>query len=312
MRNPEMLARVFKADADSSDLTAGGALRDDIAARYIETPIKESVMLSEVRAEPMMAKQKHLPKVIFGRVAKPGAEGVALPLADRSQLTHSEVVVSVVTIKAEVRWTDEYIEDSINSGNFENVIVNFLSRAWARDLEFFAIQGDTTSGTPLLALQDGWIKRASAVTYAHGGAVPNKTLWSEAVRAMDSEFIGDLAGMRHYTGTHVKLRYIEEVADRQTGLGDAYYVANATVTGAGVPIIGVPEFPQNLGGGTDESVALTTRPENLIIAYWPGRTRIEFDRDVSAGNNLVVSRVRVGNQIEETSAVCKSTAILAL
>ncbi len=100
MKHNEMLKKVFKADASSADLASGGALRDDIAVRYIATPFKESAMLSEVRTEPMRAGTKHLPKVIFATdVAKPGTEGVALPLADRSTLTHSEVVLDVVQVK---------------------------------------------------------------------------------------------------------------------------------------------------------------------------------------------------------------------
>lgn len=312
MKHNEMLARVFKADASSTDLASGGALRDDIAVRYIQTPFKESNMFSEVRIEPMRAGTKHLPKVIFGSdVAKPGTEGVALPLASRSKLTHSEVVLSVVEVKAEARYSTQYIEDSIQNGSFESVIETLFRANFRSNLEKLAIQGDTGSADPLLALTNGWLARATSVTYAHGTAVPNKTLWSEAVRAMNAEFIRSPERMRHYTGVHARYRYMEEVADRMTGLGDEYFRTTATVTGMGIPIIGVENFPETQGGGSNETSALTTMPENLIVGFYPGDVTVKMDEDISSGVTLMVARVRIGIQIEEGNAVTKSTGILA-
>lgn len=312
MKHNDMLARVFKADASSTDLASGGALRDDIAVRYIETPFKESAMLSEIRVEPMRSGTKHLPKVIFASdVAKPGTEGVALPLASRSKLTHSEVVLQVVEVKAEVRYSTQYVEDSIASGNFEDVLMRLFRSKFRAGMENLAINGDTGSATPLLALQNGWLARATAVTYAHGTANPDKSLFSEAIRAMESEFIGDLSGLRHYMGTHGKLLYIEEVADRMTGLGDEYFRGQAVVTGMGVPVVGVPLFPQDQGSGSNETSCLTTMPENLIVGFFPDQMTVKMDEDISSGKTLIVARTRMGVQIEETSAVTKSTGILA-
>lgn len=306
----DKLAQVFKADAATTDLSSGGLLLDDQANRWLHQPLKDSVMLSECRTEPMGSHTKDLPKMITPTsVAKPGVEGVAMPVADRSKVTFDEVVLQTNEIIAEARFPWGYLEDSMSQEQLKQIVMTRLGLAFRNNVEQLAINGDTGSTDALLALQDGWLARFTSNVVAAGSVAPTKGTFSTAIREMDEEWINDPEAMRHYIGPHAKLRYQELIADRMTNLGDGYFTGTATVTGAGVPIVGVPLFPNEDGVGSNETTCLTTRPDNMIIGYWKER-RIHMATDVPARKDIVLLRTRVGVNIEWNDGATKTTGLL--
>ena len=76
----------------------------------------------------------------------------------------SDVELDAKLFKAEVRLSDEVLEDSIERGELRQTIMEMLADAIARDMEDVAINGDTASVDPFLATMDGILKQGRATS----------------------------------------------------------------------------------------------------------------------------------------------------
>src|SRR3990167_8895970 len=111
-----------KADMDLDQITDdGGLLAPQQADAFIQLAIKQSVLLKDVAVTPMKGPVEERDKMRFsGRVLKPGAEAVALPVAERSRPALSRVTLTAQLFRTEVRYSDEVVEDQIERGTFKD------------------------------------------------------------------------------------------------------------------------------------------------------------------------------------------------
>ena len=302
-----------KVDTTLAQIAAGGLLQEGQVDRFIVLAINQPVMMKQVLVTPMKNQTEERDKMRFaGRVLRRGLEATALPLANRSAPTFSLFNLTSVLYRAEVRITDEVLEDQIERGAFKDTVMTELAKAIGRDMEFVAIQGDVASADDLLATQNGWVQRATANQVAGGVAQLNQALVRDALTALPDEFT-DMDKLRYYTNIHAAIRYNDDVrANRvSSALGDAALEGKWKANYYGVPIEGIPEFPAALGGGLNETVVLLTDPKNLALGF-QRKVRLGVQRDEPAGVTIIVATVRFAVAIVEVAAAARINAVLGV
>jgi hypothetical protein len=298
---------IEKADLALSDLSSdGGYLTDQQADEFIRLNIKESVLLGQIAVMPMRGPREERDKIRFaGRVLHPGSPGTALPVANRSKPDLSKFTLDAQLFKAEVRMNDEILEDQIERGTFADTVKELLAGACARDIEYVAVQGDTGSATPVLAVLDGFIKQVVTNTVNAASAHLNKDILKAMLKTMPDEF-AKTERMRFYSNRQARIDYRDSLANRATELGDVKILQDERTDRTmymDMPIEYIPEWPD-----TTSTSVLLTDPMNMCVGYHR-RIRFETDRDVSAGVNIVVATIRFDVKFEEETATVKATSV---
>lgn len=295
-----------KADMEVADLIAdGGYLQPEQAEAFVVDLIKESVLMKLVTVTGLKSHTKLIDKVgINGRVLRPGTSGHALAVGDRVKPTSDQVTLNTHLLKAEIRLNDEVLEDNIENGTFKQTVMNMMAEHVALDMDDLLANGDTGSADPLLALFNGMI--VSAVSHTiNGGTVPiSKSMLRDSIKSMPSQYNRNKVRQRFLTSEAATIDYHDYIADRATNLGDKNIEQDSVDKYANRAILGVPVFPDNLGGGMNTTVILLLDPKEAIWGIWR-KIRVETDRDITTGEWIMVTSVRVGFQYKEEDAVVK-------
>ena len=296
-----------KADLALADLTAGGGiLKPAQAQKFMRLLIKESVLMKLATVIPMASPKQQISKIKFGsRILRPGQEATALALADRAKPDLSSVELDAQLFKAEVRLSDEVLEDSIERGELRQTIMEMMAEAISRDMEEVLINGDTVSADPFLAVMDGVLKQATSNVVDAAGAPISKTLLQSMLKTLPSEHLRDKKAMRFMTSVDADLDYRNTLADRATVAGDRLLESDTPVLHGGVPVQPVPLFPENLGVGNDQTAIVLCNPKNIHVGIWR-QIRLESDRDISEGTLKIVATLRFDVKYAEEPGVAKA------
>lgn len=299
-------------DLALSDLTTdGGLLEAEQAQRFIRILIDESVIMKQATVAPMKSHKKFIEKTRFGsRILRAGAEATALPVGDRSKPDLSKVELDAQLFKAEVRLNDEVLEDNIERANLKNTIMQMMAEAISRDMDEIIVNGDTGSADNFLAKFDGMLVQATSNTVAAGSIALDKTVLRNMLKTMPSEFLRNKRAMRYFTSVDARLDYVDSLSDRATDLGDRTTTQDpGTEIGySAVPVVDVPLFPEDQGGGSDETSVVLTDPKNIHVGVWRN-IKIESDRLVREGVLVIVATLRFDMKYAEETAVVKATAV---
>jgi HK97 family phage major capsid protein len=290
-----------------ADLTAdGGLLQPAQAQKFIRILIKESVLLKMATVVPMGSPKQLMPKIRFaGRILRAGAEAAALPASERAKPELSQVELDAKLFKAEVRLSNEVLEDSIERGALRQTIMQLIGEQVATDMDEIIAQGDTASADPTLAQLDGILKQATSHVVDAAGAATSKAIFHDMLRSMPSEYLRSRKELRFLTSVDSELDYRDSLSERATAAGDRYLTEDVPVAYSGIPIRDVPLFPENLGANANTTNILLTHPKNIHVGLWR-QIRIETDKDVSAGMLIIVATLRFDVKFAEEQAVVKA------
>lgn len=293
-----------KADMEVSDLIAdGGYLLDEQANRFVVDLVEESVLLQMADVRGLKSHTQIIDKVgISGRVLRPGTSGVALAAADRTKPVTDNVELQTVLMKGEIDLNDEILEDNIEAGTFKTTVMAMMSEHVAYDMDWLLANGDTTSSDAFTALLDGMIKSTTSHVINAGTVPLAKSHLKSALKSMPSRYNRTKAKQRFLTSEDAEIDYRDFVSDRMGPLGDKHMEDDAPVRYGNRAILGVPVFPDNLGGGTNCTAVLLTDPKNARWGIWR-KVRVETARDVKAGEWAMVVTVRAGFKWKEEDAV---------
>jgi len=303
-----------KADLSLQDLLLdGGLLVPEQAARFVRILIKRAPLMGMSTVQPMKSPKAEVNKIRFGsRILHAAQSQKALPTALRSKPDLSQVELDTSLYKAEIRLGTEVLEDSIERDQLANTVMQLMSGAVARDMEEISILSDTASADPDLNKFDGIIKQATSNLVNAGGTSLNKATLRDMQKAMPSEFLVNRADMVYLTSVDAEIDYRDSIANRQTSSGDqalgAFAASTATVHYTGTPVEPVPLWPETLGSGNDETVALFLDPKNITFGV-QRQLRLETDKDISAGEIIMVMTVRWDVKFAHEPAVVKATNI---
>lgn len=303
---------IHKADLALSDLETAGKLNPEQTDRFIRTLIDQPTLLASVRTVAMGAPQMKINKIGFGtRILHPAVSATPLPDNLRSKPDLGQVQLETHEVIAEVNLPYDVIEDNIERGNvnvplqtgaggLHQTIVDLIAERAALDLEELAIQGDTTNvGDPYLALNDGYLKQATANVVNVGG-VFDKAAVKQGLKTMPTRYLRNRSAMSHFVSIDNETEIRDQYGARQTALGDQQLQGLLPVY-----IYGSKVTPVALMLGTS---GLFTDPTNLIFGI-QRNIMIEYDKDIRARVFVIVLTCRVDFAIEEVNAVVKYTGI---
>jgi len=295
-----------KADLKINDLlTDGGILPEAAAKRFLQVAVKNAVILPVATVVPMKSREQRIDLFRFqNRILRPGQEATALPEADRSKPNLYKATLSVKLFKGEIRLNKEVLEDNIESENFQDSIMDAAGKAVARDIDELVANGDTASADPFLAQLDGIRKQATSNLVNAAGSTTTKTILKASVKAMPTEHLRDRRAMRFLTSFDSETDYRDSLADRATAVGDRFLLEGVPATYSGIPMLGVPVFPENLGPFTNYTEMLLLDPKNINVGFWR-QIEWETDKDIVAGELIIVVSLRMDVKFAFEPAVVK-------
>ena len=296
-----------KADLALADLTVGGGLlKPAQAQKFMRLLIKDSPLMQLATVVPMASPKQQISKIKFGsRVLRPGQEATPLGAGDRAKPDLSQVELDAKLFKAEVRLSDEVLEDSIERGELRQTIMEMMAEAISRDMEDVLINGDTLSADPFLAVMDGVLKQATSNVVDAGGNHISKNLLRDVLKTVPSEHLRDKKAMRFLTSVDADLDYRNSLAERATAVGDRLLEGDTPVLYSGVPLQPIPLFPETLGATGDQTSLLLCNPKNIHVGIWRN-IRIESARDISEGTLKIVATLRFDVKFAEEPGVAKA------
>jgi hypothetical protein len=154
---------------------------------------------------------------------------------------------------------------------------------------------------------------AAATNVVNAGTVTiNKSIFRDMLKTMPSEWLRNKGALRFLTSVNAEIDYRDSLSDRMTLTGDRALAglgeSAAAVGYSGIPVIDVPMFPENLGGGTNTTDIILADPKNIDVGIWR-RFKIETDKLVRSGQLLIVVTTRFDFVYQEELAVVKATNV---
>lgn len=302
---------IEKADFLLAQLSNGGLMNAAQADELIRLAIDQAVALPLMSRVDMRAPKELKEKIRYGsRALRKATEATALSVADRSRPDTSKVELDAQSVIAETRLSFETIRDSIERDRFEDTVKEALAERVSLDLEDLAFNGDTSSSDSLLKTLDGFREQTTSNTVAGGSSSLDRALLKSTLKTMPSEFRRDRRALRYFTADEAAIDYHDSIGDRATALGDEHVVSSQTRPYADIPVEGVPVFPTDLGGSSDETDMILTDPGNMLFGVWK-EMMLDTQRDVPSRVLIIVLEARVDFKYAEETAAVKTTAITA-
>ncbi|KIL13525.1 phage major capsid protein [Bacillus safensis] len=301
MRNQELIR---KAEMTLASLKTGGLMNATQSNTFIRMMQNTPTVLNDARIIPMESDSQKIEKIGFGqRILRPAEEGKALDAKDRVVPATSTVQLNAKEVIAEIHMTYDSIENNIEKDGIQQTIMQMLAERAAVDIEELIINGDTTSADPFLAQMDGVRKQAVSHIVDANGAEISRQLFKQAYKAMPSKYLRVPQDFRFYTSPSLEVEWKDQVANRQTGLGDAA-IQGGLSSAFGVPVKGLANMQPYDEAGTDVSDILLTHPKNIIVGF-SRNIRIEVEKDIRSRKFIIVLTAKLDSKFEEEDAVAK-------
>lgn len=253
-----------KAMIQTSDLTggsAGGRLNPEQADRFIDYVVNQAVIFRDgIRIRRMNSDRADLDQLKVGaRTLRKATEGTAPGALVGITTSKRQLVVTEMILPADVTFS--FIEDNIEREDFEDHLMAVFGTQLANDLEDLAINGD--GATPsFLSIEQGWLyilqnDVTTNVFDTNGGVDFRNVVWEGMLEALPTKFKGNKGALRFYTSSANEEKYRFQLGQRQTAGGDTVLMGSDRVAYGGIPVVGVPYFP--------ETHHLLTLPDNLVV-----------------------------------------------
>lgn len=305
-------ANLVRADIALAQLaTNGGLLDPEQANRFIDMVVEEPTLLRQARQVRMNAPSMKINKIGFanrilraaiqtGGANDDGSNDRYVRKADRSAPTTSQLRLDTEEFIAEVRIPYEVLEDNIEGRSMEDHIMRLIAGRTALDLEELCLFGDTSSSDDYLALQDGYLKRASSHVVDNLNAGCNDSMFVNGLLAMPQKYLRNLGQFRAFVSLANTIKMRQARSERATGLGDQNVTEKTELYSQGLRIEGV-------GSLTADGVGkrgLLTVPNNLIWGVQRSIS-VESDKDIRSREYIIVVTGRVATQVEDADALVK-------
>lgn len=299
-----------KADQAVADLSAGGLMQPELQQTFFRVMMKKSKILRELQNKNMSSYSFEIDNVLPDEVIlQPGTESTVLPTAARSKLQFGKSILNVVELVGEVEWSYQTVEDNIERGTFDNLVVSSIGERVASNVEDIVISGDTSITVPAMGATDASIlawKRArmrksfnginakiTSRTVDAGGSRLNKNVLKAALQTMPEEFTVD--GLKFYTNRNAVADFHDSKANRQTPGGDKAFEESGDTNFQGWPVVQIPQWPRNLGVNSNMTTVALFDPKTAYVGFHRQIT-LERDRQVRARKYIAVWSMRVGFQ----------------
>lgn len=306
-----------KADLEIADMqNDGGYLQEEQAKNFFKIMIKQSEFMRMMRVETMKSHTKEFPKTQLGtRILQPGRSATPLTLGERSKPNFDQIALVAQLFKAEIRIDDETLEDNIEKGSFQALVMSMMAERTAADMEDNILNGDTASAVAALQPFDGLRKQAVSNIVLAGGVTLDEDICRDLLKSIPSEFTRDKKRLKFLTSHNAEIDYRHSLGGRGTDHGD-HHLGSARAGGpssvfyAGIEVVPIPLMPENLGGGTNETEVLLANTKDALLGMYR-QVRVELGRDKQSGYNYIVTTTRFDTKWMHEPAMAKATGVLA-
>ncbi len=307
MNNQEL---INKADLAVSDLVSNGKLQPAQAQAFLRILIDEAVLMKQATVVPMKSHKQQIDKLRFSsRILRAGTEAQALSLADRAKPSLGEVELDAKLFKAEVRLSNETLEDSIERGGLRQTIMQLMAERISTDMDDVIINSDTASTTPELAQFMGVLKQITTNTYDHLDTVTNRALFKSMLKTMPTAFLRNKKALRFLTSVDSLIDYKDALIESPTApFGAKFIEDDSPAAYSGVPVMDVPLFPENIGTSTHCTSPILLDPKNIYVGIWRD-IMIETEKLVREGVLCIVATLRFDCKLAEETACVKANNV---
>jgi HK97 family phage major capsid protein len=309
--NQELLRKATLTTADFGGSNA--PLKIEAADRFITLMTIGQQILNDVQVVRHTASKWQQATVQFAsRIMRPGVQATRLADVDRAKPSTGLIEMSTALVKGEVVAADEVFEDNLEGDSFAQTLETLIADRAGFDLEELALQGDTSSGDPYLALLDGWLKQARSA----GGHVLNASTLGQDYQTIFRRLLLSLPERakrnietdgRYYVPTRMEQMYRDALSSRGTPLGDLTLTGNNELRYQGILIKGVATMPI-VAGGTDTAQILLTNKNNLYAGF-RRQVTIESFRDPREGATSFIVTCRFDAKMADKDASATATNV---
>lgn len=312
-------AIIEKAAMTLADLAAGGQLNVQQSNKFLRMVQDSPTIINTARFVPMESDSRKIEKIGFGsRILRAAEERVALAEDQKAVPTTSTIQLNTKEVIAEVNITYDTLENNIEKGNLQNVIMQMIAERTALDLEELILNGDTAvAGTDAyLGLIDGLRKMAvSHVVDAKDVASSKygpRSIFKRGYKAMPTKYLRNPRAFRFYTSYGMETEWKDAIGFRETSTGDDALTNGVLSNAYGVPVQGLAMLQpydydfDGAGAGTAEPASdmLFTHPQNIIVGMNRNIT-VEVDKDIRKREFIIVLTAKIDTLFEEEDAVVK-------
>lgn len=299
-----------KAAILNADMSPNGIMVPQVAATFIKLAIKTQVVLPDVMFVPMRANTARVPTLqMNARVLQPAVVGSALAASLQAKPTFAGPEMSTVESIGEIAIDDTALEDNIELEALRQSVMDAGSERIGFDLEDAAFNGDDTSTTDALyAQQDGYRVRITANTGSAGSNTLDKARTKQAWKLIRQEYRKRKGEFRFYTADDATIDFGDSYQNRIGDAADNALRKGEELTYMGIPVVGVPAYPNNLGSGTNETELMCVRPKNLVLGI-QREVRMEALRDPRARQTVFIFTIRRATQIVNANEASLVTAV---
>ncbi|MEM7403531.1 MAG: phage major capsid protein, partial [Myxococcota bacterium] len=274
--------------------------------QFLRVLIDQPTLLKQARILSMTRPIQLVEKIRLGnRILHPSHSGKALDASQRVQPDLGAVALEPKPFKAELRLPEEVLEDNIERQKLKDTLLQLMAQRVALDMEEIIVRGNSNQQhDPFLSQFDGLLAQAVGNVVDHSADPHDQrttnALFYKMLKAMPSEFKRDRRQLVAYVSTNSELDYRETLTQRQTLIGDKHTREDAPAVAMGVSVIGLPTMP--------DGQALLVDPNNIVVGI-QRNVKVEMDKDVSAGQYVLVLSVRFHARFAVREAVVRATGI---
>ncbi|MFI8709948.1 phage major capsid protein [Bacillus sp. NPDC077411] len=295
---------IEKAAVTLASLSAGGLMNTEQSNQFLRMVQNAPTIIKDSRFVPMSSDSRKVEKIGFGsRILRPGAEGVALADKDRAVPTTSTVKLNAKEVIAEVNITYDTLENNIEKDKLQDSIMQMIAERAALDIEELIINGDKSSTDPYLALLDGLRKQSTSHVVDFASGAFSKDVFKRAYKAVPAKYLRNPREWRYYTSTGLELEWKDQVANRQTNLGDAA-LEGGLANAYGVGVQGISMLQPYTDTTNTVSDIILTHPKNILVGM-SRNISIEVDKDIRERKFIIVLTAKIDTKFEEEDAVAK-------
>jgi len=300
---------IKKSALSTTDLaTGGGLLVPSQGDKFIRMLRDRPYLLRVLRMVPMDSPTMRVDRIGFtGRILHAATENTALTEDKQSKPTTSKIELSAKESKAVVRLGYDALQDSIEGGrdvrgnSIENTVMQLILEQVALDIEEKVLLSDTASSDADLAQFDGYIKLAEAShVYDHGGLALSKSFFKKTYLEMPKPYMAKKREMIWVVSPNMEVEWSDELADQGgTEMSQKVVWGDEDVKVAyNIPLLPSSYMPSESGSSSNIGKTLLTHPFNMVLGLWRN-VFMEVDRDIQAGELIVVVTVRLDAKFEQ-------------
>lgn len=282
--------------------STGGQLDTEDAVKFIDTVVDMSAFLKAITIEKTVAATKNIDTI--GIATRQFRSAVEATLASTAQTTNftatlprRTLTMKEVILAPDISYT--WLHENIEREAAEAHLMNLAAKAFMNDIVDLCGNGDETSTTTFLALNDGWITLALADSNVNdqdcGGMSPIDAL-NAILKKLPEKYQGLKDQLKFFCSYTFDFSYREALAARNTAGGDNYLLNNPKCYYGGVEVYPVYAFPSNyiilttfdnlvVGFNKELTVEKMLQPRKQVIEY---TMTAKFDPQYAVGEKMVL------------------------